>query len=271
MMATSLESILNKSEASEPAPAPEPVPEQSPAPTGEAAPQTELTTDGQPRDDKGRFAPKSDKPETTPAAPPAATQEARTVPIDSLLDERRKRQELEKELQAIRAKPPEQPKAPDFFEDPNKYREYVERTVEDRLLNERLNMSEMIVRQAFPDAEEAIAAFMEAAQANPAVVTQALSQPHPYKVVYDEGKRMLAMKQIGDPLTYEQRVREKLLSDEKFLEEMRAKFGAAPPAAQTTPAATTALPPSLATARNAGTRSGPAYAGPQPLSAILNR
>ena len=86
-------------------------PEPAPAPSVEAAtgekPEAE---DGPARDERGRFAPKAEETEQPKqadeanAAPPAAKSQPQTVPIAAVLEERRKRQDLEQRLRDMEAR-----------------------------------------------------------------------------------------------------------------------------------------------------------------------
>lgn len=101
-------------------------PESTPAPEVEEAPapETEPQTPSQPRDESGRFAPKGDQQPAEPeAAPPAAETDQRHVPAAALAEERRKRQDLERRLAELEARPAPQPVShqpaePEFIPNP---------------------------------------------------------------------------------------------------------------------------------------------------------
>lgn len=280
-MADSLESILKGEPAApvtETAPAVTEQPVAVVQPTGETQPQTPAAeTPTVPRDDAGRFAPKAKDEPAKPAAPPAAEPEApQHVPVTALQEERRKRQELERQaaefqrqLAALQAKPAEQPKAPELYENPDAWREHLERQVEERLSNERLNMSEMMARQAHGSEviDKAFASFGELVRQNPAIHQQVMSQPHPWDAMVKLVQKVEALNQIGDPMTFAER-KEKELRD-KIRAELEAEYAAkAPPPAPVAPPP--ALPTPLGSVPSVAPRStAPAWAGPTPLSSVF--
>ncbi len=244
--------------------APETVTPEVAEPIVTEAPKGEPEVVDRPRDPAtGKFAPKAaDKApdaKTKDAAPPAAEKNVTEGQLSAVLAEREKRQAAERRAAELERKlqPQTQPKAPDLYEDPDKFRAGMLTEVQQTVLNERLNMSEMMVRSQFEDADPAIAAFMEASQANPAMRAQVMQQPHPYKAVYDEGKRILAMQEIGDPVAYKEKLRAELM----------AELGQQPAAV----AQPVQLPTSLANARSAAPRNATTWQGPTPINDILAR
>jgi len=249
-------------------------PEETPAPVQAPAEATTTDTtgvqaegDGRPRDEQGRFRPKESEAEKPKDAkpksqPPGDSQKPVTEgQLAALMAEREKRQALERQLAEMQKRiPQQQVKKPDLYEAPDEFRADIHRSVTETVLNERLNMSEMMVRSQFDDAEDAINTFMEAVQANPALRSQAMQSAHPYKYIYDEGKRILAMKEIGDPISYRERL------EKEIREKVMAELQQANPSQ---PAATLNLPTSLGSVRSAGPRTGPGWGGPKPLNQIL--
>lgn len=221
-----------------------------------AAPETGDTVDaGQQRDASGRFAAK--EPAQTDAAPPAAESEPASVPIAALKDERAKRQQLEAELARLREQQAKQPPMPSPTEDPEGYA----RHVAEAAFNEKLNVSEMLVRKDHaPEAvDEAIALFRAEAEANPALGMKLRTELHPWDWMMKEAAKIKARKEIGDdPAAYRERVRQELMA------EMQATKPAAP--AET---AQPTLPKSLATERSVGARTPDNYAGPPPMDSIV--
>ena len=215
-----------------------------------------VVDDGQPRDDKGRFAPKGEEQSGSP--PPVKEEPA--FDHAAVIAERRRRQEaeerartLEQQLQAL-----QQPQAapPSIWEDDEGALAYVKneavsQAVQQATLNAKLDMSEMMVRQANPDFDEVKAEFLALANDNPALVQQALADPHPWNKAYQIAKNARTMRELGatDLETLRAKIREEEL----------AKLQAQAPVA-----APPALPNSLADAP-AG-RGGVANSGPAPFS-----
>ena len=122
----------------------------------------------------------------------------------------------------------------------------MEEPTPDPLFNERLNVSEALLRQQHEDVDARIAAFRQAAEADPALQRELRQQAHPYQWAYDHGKRLQLSQEIAaDPDAYRRRVET----------ELRA---AQPP-----------IPASLAAARSAAPRQATPWTGPTPLSDIL--
>lgn len=303
---TNLDSILSgKGEA---APAPEtpavekPVEEQKPAPeTRDERGRFTATTP-----DKGSHVQPQVQPEkAAPAAgaepPPAKTDvgNERQAPIGAVKAERGKRQEAEaeanqlrEELAAIRAqtaqlermfqgaipKPPkaEPPPPPDPYADPQGFRDYGVKqalTPLQEQIDRRLDaMDRMLAEQRFgaQAVQAAYDAMKEAIQTDPQVVAdhqRIMEQPNSYAALVNWHKRRQVLSEVGeDPEAYKARVRAEIMA------EMEAN-GGQPPArtTQTQRQAPPVMPSNLATARNVGSRSGPAWGGPAPLKDIFDR
>lgn len=241
----------------------EPVAEPTVEAVAEAAPEPQPEPEAAPvqRDDKGRFAPKG---ETEGASPAPAQQE----PFDPapVIAERRRRQEaeqraqaLEQELQALR-NPPAPP--PSIWEDEQGWQQHFGNQVasaaaEQASLNATLNMSEMLTRQSNADFDEMKEQFLKLAEENPVLRQQALADPHPWNKAYQIAKNHKAMQDLGatDVESLKEKIREQLVAE---MATQQPQPGPAP------------LPPTLSNERNVGTRSGPAWSGPRPLSELLD-
>jgi hypothetical protein len=232
--------------AATPAEAPPPAPEAVVTPP-EPTPDPDA---GQPRDENGRFAPKAGDPEP-PAQPPAPDkpaappQEVAGV-MKALLDERDRRQAIERELEALRKAQPQQPQGPpDRHEDPEGYDAYQQRQIDDRFqtveasrVNDRLNFSERLARKEYgQDTVAAAKAWgLERGAQDPAFAQKVLTDPDPYELIVTEHKRHQALQTLNDPTKLEQ--------FNAWLAAQNA--GAAPPApvqAATPPPAAPAPPP----------------------------
>lgn len=233
-------------------------------PMGDPQPQDPTPQDPAPADP-------APEPAPAPAAPPAATHEAKTVPLDALEAERKQRKDwkekalrLEGELAAYqRQQQVQQPQADPEPVDPLA-------AVQNQVLNERFNMSEMIARRDYQDLDEKLAIFEKAAQANPALAAQLRTQPHPWDWMYKEAQKLQLMQEIGEnPASYREKLKAELLAE---LGQPQAQAPApAPAAAAPAPAPAAQIPQSLATARSAGARSAPAWSGPSTLDSILGK
>lgn len=165
----------------------------------ETAPEPEVTPE--PEEAKG-------EPE---AAPPAATEEKpQSIPITALLDEREKRQEAMRraemaerraqELERRIAAAQQQQKRPDWFEKPDEAIQYHTAPLEQRILSDKLDISETMAEDKY--GAEAVAAakaaYLQAIQEDPALHQRTLKSKHPYDEVVKWHKRQSFVSQIGD-------------------------------------------------------------------------
>jgi hypothetical protein len=175
-------------------------------------------------------------------------------------DHKGRAERLEGEMAALRAQleaqkpaapaPPERPQeipVPSPLEDPQGYHVYTQRM----MFNERLNMSEAMLRSQHDDADvdAKMAVFKAAADQNPALRSELTRQPNPYRWAYQQAQRLMAMEEIGsDPAAFRARV------EAETRAKLEAEFAAGTPPP---PAGRVLLPQSLGTARSAGARNTP--------------
>jgi len=271
-----LESFLASESAPAPAaePAPPAAPEATPAaatpkPEAKAEPASKATTA------------KPDAEEDTD--PPEALEGEPVIPRRAYEDERRKRQDwkeraarLEGELAAYRkqqeeaqrrAAAPPQPAPtyqppPDPAVDPRGFAQHLVQQQQAALLNERLNNSEMMLREKIGDQKlsEYVEEFRGMAEADPTLFSKLYSQPHPYNWLTREVERQRTLRDVGDdPAAF----RAKIEAEARAKWEAEAK--AAPP--PVSPAA--GLQPSLATARSVAGRTVGAWSGEPSLEDVL--
>lgn len=167
-----------------------------------------------PRDEQGRFVKADSEP---PAATPAQQPEERphTVPVSAMLEERRKRQELEARLAAITAQPPDDVKDEDFIDTPvEATRKIVGRQAqhfETQVRNIKYDIAEDMTRTMHTDYDAVREQFVtRAAAGDPAalaIAQQMDAQPNPARFMYEQTKRLAAVESVGDPAAYEARIR----------------------------------------------------------------
>lgn len=190
------------------------------------------------------------------AAPPAADT-GKHVPLEALEAERKGRQDwkekairYEEELKQLREqqqRPQQQPQDPLV-------------SMQQQIINERFNFSEMVLRQAHQDVDENVKLFQEAARQNPALTAQMMASQHPWKFAYDEGKRLRFAAEIGtDPDAYRKKLRAEIEAEIR---------GQGAPSPQSQQPAAPGIPQSLAGARSAGAR-GTTFTGPTPMDTIF--
>jgi hypothetical protein len=258
---TELDTFLGA--GSEPAPAPEPqAPEPDTTPVPDEAPdETETPDEG---DD----------------APPEPRPGERTVPLAVLEKTRKDHKEraarLEGELAELRRQfeeakrtaqqPPQQYQPPQPIDPVQQPEAFVER-IQQVVLNERLNSSEMMLRREIgaEAVDAAIKDFKEAAKGDPTLFPKLYQQPDPYGWLAKHVEVLRMQREIGDdPTAYRAKLRAEIEAE-------LASRGDAPlpPQAPVSPAAR--LAPSLANARSAAPRAAGAWSGPTPLEDIFRR
>lgn len=229
MQGTDLETLLDG-----PASEPQAMPEATPAAQPEPAP-------AEPTGEKDSAAPPADaKPEAKPEE---------TWTKQAVLDERRKRQELEKRLQEFEARlqpqqqPQPQPQAkPDWWASPEQAAATLQQQMEMQVFETRVALSEQIVKQRHADYDEVSNLFAERARQDPRLIHELMRHPVPAEFAYQVGQQIRLMDEIGsDPGAYRARLEAEIL----------AKHGITPgqPAAPTSPArqaTPSAVPRSLA-------------------------
>lgn len=235
--------------APEPEPTPEPVepdPEPEPTPTEPAEPgdvtglKSALQAERAKRNDYkgerdraiGEMAALKAQLEAFQKAPPAAT----PVP-------------------AVQAQPAA---VPNPVEDPQGYHAFIQQSI----FNDRLNMSETMLRQQIGDDADVDAKrekFRQLADANPGLRAELQKSAHPYKFVYDTAAKHLALEEIGDPVSFRSKMEAEIRAS--VLAEMA---GTAP-----APQPRVVLPQSLGTARSAGSRNTPVVNIPTDFDDIL--
>lgn len=160
-----------------------------------------------------------DKPDKSKDKPDAANQKDESVPKKALLDERRKRQELEDKLKELQAK---QVKIPDPVEDPEGYAAYLDDTQQRNLLKARTSMSREIMIGIKTDYEETEKVFIQLCSetdsgGNPTPQAEILKRnmlasANPAKFAYDHAKEHLRIKELSDP-QYKEKLRAQILED----------------------------------------------------------
>lgn len=186
-------------------------------------------------------------------------EQAKHVPLAALEAERKGRQDwkerairYEEELKAIKAQQQTaaQQAAPQQPMDP------VAR-VEQQMVNERFNTSEMLMRDKHADLDEVVDTFSQAAKQNPALLAQLQMARHPWEFAYKEGKRLQAMAELGDdPSAYEAKIRAKIMAE---LQSQPVQAAASAPP----------IPQSLASARSSATRTASSFTGPAPIQSLF--
>lgn len=241
-----LDAILNGEEAPEEIVEPAPAePESEPAPIEpepEPDPQPEETPEPKGEEDLGE--------------PPSPKIEDSMVPLKALTEERRKRQELEAQLNT------KQPnKAPDVLEDQEGYTQHISSQISQQLLNERLNTSEFMARKEFADLDAKVQKFQEMVSENPALSQQVFGAVSPYHEIVDVVNKAEQFEQMQDVDSYKAKLRAEVEAEIKAEYEAKAKEKTD---------LRESIPPSLTNVGSKGGMKGADWAGPTTLDSILN-
>lgn len=249
----SLDDVINpEPPANEPETPPEEPKEPEPTPEAEAAKPEQET----PKDDKAPDEPSSSDDSNVEAKP------EKTVPIEALQDERRKRQELANRLSALEQQQAES-KRPDPEIDPEAAAEFDRQQNANAAFKMRVDMSQEMMRELHADYDEVEAIFMQEAANNPALQAQLANHPFPAKYAFHEGQRLQKLKEMGDdPVAYIEQVKAEAAqaAKEAVIAEMKKTQA---------DAAKAALPESLAEAPSASEQEANKWSGPKPLKDLI--
>jgi hypothetical protein len=152
--------------------------------------------------------------------------------------ERRKRQELERQLQELQRQPQQ---TPDFFKEPQEYVHQAISQTRQELVQAHYAALEDLARETYPDYDEVFEEVQAQAAENPALVQQIFASANPAKAVYKLGKQLRELKQMQDPDAYRQKIEAEVRA--KVEAEFAAKEEAKRKAAE-------AVPPDLTAARS---------------------
>jgi hypothetical protein len=182
-------------------------------------------------------APPAPEPAPEPTPEPEAPKEDKSVPLTALLDERDRRKEAERRAAEYESRQAASAPVdmPDPIDDPRGFAEWQNSQVQQALVSQRFEMSDLMAKQQYGEETVKTAAewAMEKAKADPLFATAYMQQPHPIDWIVREHKRSALVNDIGDNV------------DDWFAKEAE-KRGYAPTAPNTAPApAVAASPPAV--------------------------
>lgn len=160
----------------------------------------------------------------TPPEPKVEKEESWTK--KAVLDERRKRQELEKAKAELEAKLKEiegKTETPDVFEDAEGYTKYLQQQMQ----NNMLNMSEFLARKEFPDLDEKVARFEQMVKEAPMLYQQVMKSPSPYHELVNVVRKAEELDKMSDIDSYKSKLRDEikaeLMAELKAADEQKSK------------------------------------------------
>jgi len=189
-MEQSLDDVLSGEPAQEPEVS-EPAAEE---PKGEEIPEAEVKAEAE------------TKPEELVEPPSTEKQTEEPWTKTAYLDEKRKRQKLEAQIEASKQ---EKPKAPDIFENQDDYTGFVQSEINSAVGNTRAEMSEFYARREYGDAEvsEKMEKFEEMAKENPALMAEVRNSVAPWHTMVEKVDAAQKMAELQDVPAYEAKVR----------------------------------------------------------------
>ena len=130
------------------------------------------------------------------------------VPLTTLLDEREKRQALERKMQKPAVEPTP---APDFYDNPQAAVQHEIQPVQKQILQSKLDTSRFIAEREFgkEKVDEAFAYFNE----HPDKSAELLNHPSPFHAAVEVYDREKAAKEIGDPVKYRETLKAEILAE----------------------------------------------------------
>ena len=267
-------------EGKEEAPAtPEPAPEPVAEPTAADPEKTEAEPEAAKAAEPGKAEAEKAGAEAEPTGEGDGTPPSKDVhiPIAAHLAEREKRQAAEAEAKELRRQLEQRnaqwaqqqakenaPKRPDPYEDPEGAREYDQAMFDARMIDQKVNMSAEITRQANADYDDVMQDWQQLAQSDPAyhrsLYETAVRQNSPAGWVYNKMKEMRVAREVGDPQEYrtkvEAEIREQLAAEQAAKAEEKANADAQ-------------IPQSLAGTPSAAAPRGKAWSGQTPLGNLI--
>jgi len=193
------------------------------------------------------------------AAPPAAQEPHKDVPLTALLDEREKRQqaareadELRRELAALRAQAHPQPRPIDVIEDPEGFARQQQQALQTAIMQDRYERSRYVAEKTHgKDKVQEVIAFFNDPQHSPKSL-EFIRHPDPFTAAfeyYQEQQEVAKVRGAGGLDAIRQQLEAEIR--EKLLAEMQSASAPKP----ATP------PPSLASAASSGAAKAPPING----------
>jgi hypothetical protein len=239
-------------------------------------PREDLKTEAEERiEETGVRTEQPAKPEAkvTGEPPSPAAKAEETVPTKALLDERRKRQELERrfaDLEKRLATPKAEENVPDPLTDPKGYAQHFETKVnvarfEDRLAITTESVVEKEGQEAWEAAEKAV---LERARSDPKFAAEfgqgVAGARNPARYTFEQGKKLQESSASTDAGI-------DAIVQKAVAAALAAAGVAKPNGAEPSTVAKPRVPPSLADARSEAPGKSPTWGGPKPLKDILKR
>jgi hypothetical protein len=156
--------------------------------------------------------PKTEEPKTEEetTASKEEKSEEREWTFAAVKDERRKRQELEKELESLKQQQAPKQEMPDVFDDQKAFVDSIRSEYQQQIHSAKLEIARDMMSEAHDDYEEMEAQFIEIAKGNPMLAAEARKASNPAKFAYQQAKKYQEFKDMQDIDTVKSRMREEI-------------------------------------------------------------
>lgn len=158
------------------------------------------------------------------------------VPIEGLLNEREKRQELERRLKEIeQTQQQAKTKAPDMFDDPEGWQRQMEEQQRNLVLNTKLELSADYMREQLGEQFDEVAKWWASyVEKNPHELQRGIQQPNPWRYAHQQFRKHKVMEEVGDdPAAYRERLRAEIRAEIEAEQAQAVEQTAQAPASQT--------------------------------------
>lgn len=169
------------------------------------------------------------------AEPTAAPEAPQTIPLAALQDERRKRQELEAELNEIRARQT-QPERPDLFVDPDAALDMVRNEARQHADQRWIQACRAMAQAQHADYGDKESIFMDLAKDNPTLAQEMLKADNPALFAYQTAEKHEKFQRMQNVDDYEKHVRAEIEA------KVRAEMGGRPDLVNTPGVSSQGLP-----------------------------
>lgn len=204
--------------------------------------------------------------DVTPASESKEPEPEESWTKKAVLDERRKRQELQAQLDALQQQQtqPQQPEKPDWYDDPDKAAQAQAQTFEQRLTQQKFELTQDMMKSAHPDYDEMESRFVDLARENPQLIVQMQQSANPARFAYDTAKKAEQLDQLNNVDEYKAKLEAQLRTELEG--KLRAELQAEQEKQQKKDAA---ILPSLTGVNSKGGLSSSDWSGPTSLDQIL--
>lgn len=158
--------------------------------------------------------------EPTQVEEPQEEVKQENVPLATFLDQRDELKQLKQKLASLEEKPQEQPQAPDVFEDPEGYTNYIERQNQAQVRNMEIAMSERFAKMAYKGEWSEVEQYAES-KFNPqspdydyGLHLQMQRSNNPWQDVVQAYERNKVLTTVGDDIEgYREKLKQEILAE----------------------------------------------------------